>query len=55
MSWDILKGKTQNFEIFYLVNKFRFVFYVTIYHPDIRNDAVLNIINHAKNQRNIQY
>ena len=25
----ILKGKTQNFEIFYLVNKFRLVFYVT--------------------------
>ena len=35
MSLDILKGKTQNFEIFYLVNKIRCVFYFTIYHPDI--------------------
>ena len=37
MSWDILKDKTQIFEIFYLVNKIRFVFYVTIHHPDISN------------------
>ena len=37
MSWDILKAKrkTQNFEIIYLVNKIRFVFYVTVYHPDM--------------------
>ena len=54
MSWDILK-KTQNFEIFYPLNKFRIVFYVTIYHPDksnsflrSRNNSVLNTINDHK-------
>ena len=47
-------------------DKIRFVFYVTksnitlvirVYDLNLhsRNDAVLNTINHAKNQRNIQY
>ena len=42
MRWDILKSKTQNFEIFFLVNKMKFVFYITIYHPD-KNNSCLGI------------